>query len=134
VKRRLYVVGADNPAHVFDDLDALRREGAQPTKTRRARIKETFARVPHDRAHQLACHGITAAAWAILIEIDRLILHGRGRNPIRLTNHRLKQAGIDRYQKRRALCQLEDAGAIRVLPGAAGRAPLVLHLWFPRQD
>jgi hypothetical protein len=120
---------------VFDDLSTLRQEHAAPSADwRRARLKETFARIPHDRAQVLAHHRISGAAWIILIEVDRLILKGRGRNPVQLTNYRLKPAGISRFTKARALRQLEAAGAIRVLSGADGRAPLVLHRWFPQQD
>jgi hypothetical protein len=135
VRRRFCVVGSENPADVFDDLDALRREQAAPTPQRRQPLKETFARIPHDRAHTLARHSIGGPAWAILIELDRLILKGRGRNPVRLTNHRLKPAGIIGHVKSRALRQLEAAQAISVLShGGGGHSPLILHHWFPRQD
>jgi hypothetical protein len=121
---------------VFNDLGKLRREHTEaPTHWRRSKLQETFARIPHDRAQALAHRRICAAAWVILIELDRLILKERGRNPVRLTNYRLKPAGIARDAKARALHQLEAAGAVRVLSrGKDGRSPLVLHRWFPRQD
>jgi hypothetical protein len=129
------VVGSQNPADVFNDLDALRREQAAPTAQRRQPLKETFARIPHDRAHALARHGVGGPAWLILIELDRLILRERGRNPVRLTNHRLKAAGIIGHVKSRALSQLEAAQVINVLSrGGGGHSPLVLHRWFPQQD
>ena len=135
MRRRFRVVGSQNPADVFNDLDALRREQAAPTAQRRQPLKETFARIPHDRAHTLARYGIGGPAWAILIELDRLILKGRGRNPVRLTNHRLKAAGIIGHVKSRALRQLEAAQVISVLSrGGGGHSPLVLHRWFPQQD
>jgi hypothetical protein len=136
VVRRLFrVVGSENPTDVFDDLDALRREQAARTPQRRQPLKETFARIPHDRAHALARYRIGGPAWVILVELDRLILKGRGRNPVRLTNHRLKAAGIVGHVKSRALRQLEAVQAIRVLSrGGGGHSPVILHRWFPQQD
>jgi hypothetical protein len=92
--RRFRVVGSENASDIFNDLDALRREQAEPPTARRARLKETFARIPHDRAQGLVQHRLGYAAWGILVELDRLILLGRGRNPVRLTNYRLKELGI----------------------------------------
>jgi hypothetical protein len=121
---------------VFDDLDALRLEqGAALLPTKRGRSTETFARIPHDRALALARHKLGNAAWLVLIELDRKIFEERGRNPVRLSNHRLKLAGLTRPVKTRALRQLEAAGVITILDtGGGGRSPLVLHNWFPRQD
>jgi hypothetical protein len=135
--RKFRVVGSENPEDVFDDLDALRREQAEPLTVRRKPLKETFARIPHDQAQALARHNIGGPAWVILVELDRLILKGRGKNPVWLTNHRLGEAGIIRRTKAHALQQLEAAGVIRVVSRAErgrGHSPLVLHLWFPRQD
>jgi hypothetical protein len=135
MRRKFRVVGSQNPTDVFNDLDALGRAQAAPIFTQKSRLKETFARIPHDRAHALACHGIGGPAWVILIELDRLIFIGRGRNPVRLTNHRLKAAGISSHVKSRALRQLEAAAVIRVLSaGGGGHSPVVLHRWFPEQD
>jgi hypothetical protein len=86
-------------------------------------------------AHALACHHIGGPAWVILIELDRLIFKGHGRNPVRLTNYRLKPVGIVGRVKARALHQLEAAGAIRVMSrGGDGHSPLILHRWFSQQD
>jgi hypothetical protein len=119
--------------NVFDDLDALRRDGEQFKKqskasNRRARSGETFARIPHDRGRRLY-KKIDAAAWAILIELDWLILTSKGQNPIHLTNERLYEIGMSRNAKLKALRQLESAGVIKV--ERQGReAVLVTHLWF----
>jgi hypothetical protein len=100
---------------------------------RRQRLKETFARIPHDRARHELKH-IGAPAWRLLIEIDRLILKNRGKNPVRLSNQYLRSVGVTRHSKTRALRQLEAAGVIRVMSSGKGRAPLITHLWFPIQD
>jgi len=127
---RFRVVKTNDPAVVFDDLDAL-REAVPKVATKRARTTETFARIPHERGHALPA-GISNAGWKILIEIDRLILKGRGRNPVKLTNHRLRELGIGRATKQRQLRQLEAAGVIQIR--ARARAwTLVAHLWFPIQ-
>src|SRR6516162_3407596 len=52
MRRRFRVVG---PTDVFNNLDRLRQDQAEPpTDWRRSKLKETFARIPHDRAHALA--------------------------------------------------------------------------------
>ena len=122
-----------NPSDVFDDLSALRQEQRTPTPQRRARLTETFARIPHDRALQLYRH-IGGPAWVLLVELDRLILAVgvviRSSSPAR----GLRAAGLTRHARWRGLQQLEEAGVVRVERRGKGRSPWVLHLWFPRQD
>jgi hypothetical protein len=129
-KPRLRVVKNNDPTAVFDDIDAL-REAMPTTKSRRARATETFARFYHEKA--LALGGkIGSNGWVILVEIDRLILKGNGRNPVRLTNYRLRELGIGREVKRYQLQKLVEAGVVRVL-ARERKWTLVLHLWFPAQ-
>lgn len=130
MRKRLRVVKTGDPAAVFDDLDAL-REAMPAVATKRARTTETFARIPHDRAAALRYIG--GIGWLILVEIDRLILKGRGRNPVRLTNHRMQELGINRESKRYHLRRLEAAGVIKV-QSEARKWTLVTLLWFPVQD
>jgi hypothetical protein len=125
-------VTSHNPASVFDDLEALRRAHSAPTKPafqgqRRQRLAETFARIPHDRARRL--YRLSGAAWALLIELDRLIFEGRGCNPVRLTTKSLKDSGLTEKRKRYGLEELEDAGVIAV-ERKRGRSPLITHLWY----
>ena len=47
---KLRLVGTADPNDVFDDLAALRQEQQAPGSQRRARLTETFARIPHDKA------------------------------------------------------------------------------------
>jgi hypothetical protein len=132
-RRKFRVVGSENAEDIFDDLDALRRAQSTGAPLRRQRLKETFARIPHDRArHELKYIG--APAWRLLIEIDRLILKSRGKNPVRLTNYYLRTVGVTNHSKTRGLRQLEDAGVIRIALSGRGRAPMITHLWFPIQD
>jgi hypothetical protein len=130
---RLRLVSSQDPTSVFDDLDALRRAQPAPAgpafqRQRRQRIGETFARIPHDRARRL--YHLSGSAWALLIELDRLIFEARGKNPARLTHRCLKAAGISRWAAKRALRSLEKAGVIYV-NHKRGRGALVTHLWFP---
>ena len=129
--RKFRIVSTGEPATaVFDDLEALRTMPA--VDTRRARSHETFARFPHERA--LALRGrIDANGWVLLVELDRQILKARGRNPIRLTNHRLRELGISRVVKLRQLRRLAAAGVIR-LETEERKWTVVTHLWFPEQD
>ena len=130
-KTKLHLVGQD-PADIFNDLDKLKADSTAPA-SRRARATETFARIPHDRAralfHHLGRHA-GGPAWLILIELDRLILKGRGRNPVKLTSDALRGSGLTRRQKERGLRLLEQAGVITV-ERKRGRCPLVTHLWYP---
>jgi len=130
---RLGLVSTQDPASVFDDLEALRRAQTAPAgpafqRQHRQRIDETFARIPHDRAHRL--YRLSGSAWALLIELDRLVFEGRGKNPVRLTHRCLRAAQLSRFAAKRALRALEKAGVISV-EHRRGRAPLVTHLWFP---
>jgi DNA-binding MarR family transcriptional regulator len=131
MKRRrpkLYVVGQD-PGDVFNDLGKLRTDLAAPL--RRQRTNETFARIPHDRGLELYRHRLSGTAWAVLIELDRLILKASGRNPVRFWSPRLREIGITQHTRTRALRQLEAAGVIKVEQRGKGLSPWVLHLWYP---
>jgi hypothetical protein len=130
-RTKLHLVGHD-PTDVFDDLDKLRTDLAAPL--RRERITETFARIPHDRAIELYRHKIGEPAWAVLIELDRLVLKQRGKNPIRFWSPRLRAAGLTARTRARALRRLEAAGVIKIEQRGKGLSPWVIHLWYHRQD
>ena len=130
---RLRLVDSPDPARVFNDLDALRGAQTAPATPafqgqRRQRSVETFARIPHDRARRL--YHLSGSAWALLIELDRLILEARGRNPVRQTTKTLKASGLSEKRKRSGVDELEAAGVLTV-ERQRGRSPLVTHLWFP---
>jgi hypothetical protein len=129
---KLHLVGQDT-AEIFDDLGKLRSDLAAPP-LRRPRAVETFARIPHDKGLALCRHRLGFAAWAVLIELDRLILKHRGRNPVRLESSRLRGAGINYQTRARALRQLAGVGVLQVERRGLGLAPWVTHLWYPRQD
>jgi hypothetical protein len=126
---KLHLIG-QAPADIFADLDELRDE--LRTSGRRGRTTETFARVPHDKALALYRHGLSAAAWAILIELDRIILKGRGQNPVRFWSPRLRAVGIKCSVRARALRQLEATGVIIVRRKARGLSPWIFHTWYPK--
>jgi hypothetical protein len=125
---RLHLVGQD-PGDVFNDLGKLRTDLAAPL--RRQRIVETFARIPHDKALELYRHKIDRAAWVVLIELDRLVLKARGKNPVRFWSPRLRAVGVTGRTRMRALRQLEVAGVIRVEQRGKGLSPWVAHLRYP---
>jgi hypothetical protein len=68
----------------------------------------------------------------LLIELDRLIFEGRGRNPLKLTSATRKAAGLSRWAQDRGLSLLEAAGTVTV-ERKRGRCPLVTLLWYPVQ-
>jgi hypothetical protein len=148
---RLRLVGNDRDGTaVFDDMEKLRADletaAAATTTTpegsvgqtltqRRHRETETFARVPHDRGLELyRRHRISGPAWAVLIELDRMVLTQRGKNPVCFWSPRLRAAGLVRGVRTRALRQLAAAGVVEVEWGTRGLSPLVRHLWYPPHD
>jgi hypothetical protein len=132
MKRRLklHLVGQD-PADIFQDLDQLREDLATPAQQRK-RVTETFARIPHDKALELYRLKISGHAWQVLIELDRIILKSRGRNPVRFYSPRLRAAGLNHQIRARALWHLERAGVIIIKRRGHGRSPWVFHTWYPK--
>src|SRR5262245_64966892 len=106
---KLHLVGQD-PADVFNDLDQLRAQMA--VSQRRPKTAETFARIPHDKGLALYRSRIGRGAWAILIELDRLILKAGGRNPVRLWSRKLRDAGVSKQTGARGVRELQAAGVV----------------------
>jgi hypothetical protein len=127
---KLHLVGQE-PADIFEDLDRLRADLAAPQQ-RRQRLTETFARIPHDKALALYRHKVSRHAWAVLIELDRIILKAGGRNPVRFWSGRLRAVGIKQQTRARALRELERAGVILVKRFGNGLSPWVYHSWYPQ--
>jgi hypothetical protein len=125
---KLHLIG-QAPADIFADLDQL-RDDLKPALQRRPRSQETFARIPHDKALALK---ISGTAWKVLVELDRIILKGRGQNPVRFWSPRLRKAGITTHKRAYALRQLEAAGVIIVRRKSKGLSPWVFHTWYPKQ-
>jgi hypothetical protein len=123
---------------LFDDFDG--DPLADPLETpsqktpawkKRLRMDETFACVPYEKAMALGRYDLGAAAWLILIELDRLILVSGGYNPVRLPSRRLQEiGGVSPMRKSRGLRQLEEAKVVTVERGNR-RSPLITSHWFP---
>ena len=79
--------------------------------------------------HAKLFHHIGGPAWLLLVEIDRLIFEGGGRNPVKLTTDALQGSGLTRWEKERGLRLLEQARVITV-QRKRGRCPFVTHLWY----
>jgi hypothetical protein len=130
-KRRLRLV---QPSPRFD-LEKFRtarsfeinETPAQERPPRRMTMK--FARLPHVWARRLREHRISADAWYLLCELDRLILEPGGSNPVKLATEALKSMKLNRWAAGRALRWLEKAGAV-IVTRHRGRAPLVKALWY----
>jgi hypothetical protein len=131
MRRKLRLVSSGEPTDIFDDLDRLRARTPRPSG--RERVTETFARIPHDRALELH-RKLSAPAWVVLIELDRIILKHRGQNPVKFVSARLRRLGLVREMRRRALQQLSTAGVIKIESRGAGLAPWVTHSWYPLRD
>jgi hypothetical protein len=122
--------------NVFEDMDALRQDSEQlklkvkTGRSRHARSTESFARIPHDRGLRLYGQ-ISAAAWVIMIELDRLIFKFKGQNPIPLKFDRLYAIGMARSTVNKALRQLQKAKVIQVKQWGSGRRnTMITHLWY----
>src|SRR5262245_45168581 len=105
-KRHLRLVGDTDPTSVVDDLDKLRSAQCGGS-ARRAHSTQTFARMPHDAVLALYRYRLPCAAWVLLIELDRILLRRRGKNPFKLSSSRLRQIGLKQQTRHRALRQLE---------------------------
>ena len=106
---------------------------AGPASSLRRREVETFARIPHNRALKLYPRRLTGSAWAVLIELDRMILAARGRKS-RSFLEPTAACAVSRDVRTQALKRLEAAGVVEVEWRGHGLAPMVRHLWFPEQD
>jgi hypothetical protein len=132
-KPALRVVGSnDNVDPLFADYGPA--AGAPPPgRVRRPLASRPFARVYLDDADRLFDHRVGGAAWRLLVEIDRLILAQRNRNPVRLYSPRLRRLGLTRATRQRALRQLVKAGLIEIEQNSRGLSPWVRHLGYPVQ-
>jgi hypothetical protein len=140
---RLVSKNEDDATNIFDDLDKLRADvsaggAAQPVgpeaplRSRRAREVVEFARLPYDLAFGLYKH-VGGAPWIVLVELDRMILSQRGKNPVIFWSPRLRALGLTKHTRARALRQLEAAGVIKVVQRERGLGPWVTHLCYPLQ-
>jgi hypothetical protein len=109
------------------EIETLKTVASPPRRGMRG-DKETFARIPHNKGMRL--YGIDGAAWVVLLELDRLIFKAYGRNPVKLGNESLKDIGMPRNTKWKALRQLQKAGVITVVQQGQ-EATLVTHHWHP---
>ena len=133
---QLRLVDSQDSVSVFDDLDALRQAQAAPTpsrpasrKHRRPKITTKFVAITHVLGRRLWEQRVSATAWFLLVELDRLIHEPQGRNPLSLTTMGLASTGLTTRQVDHALRQLEGAGAVAV-ERHRGRAPVVEALWY----
>jgi diketogulonate reductase-like aldo/keto reductase len=112
---------ADNPF----DLEQFRlpekvvAEGLVADKRRRR--QQQFVKFPNSWAEALR-----GARRVGTYRIALYLLHQRWKNgecPITLSNVALEWLGVTRWEKWRALAELEQAGLIKVEKGGPGRAP-----------
>jgi hypothetical protein len=141
---RLVAKGERDATGIFDNMDKLRADIATPLpqrtrsegllRSRRKHEAETFARIPHDRALELFRRRIGEAAWIVLIELDRVVLAQRGKNPVLFWSPRLRAAGLVSRARIRALRRLEAAGVVEIEYRGSGLSPWVTHLWYPQRE
>jgi hypothetical protein len=128
-KPSLRVVGSNNNTDpLFADYGPA--VGGLTHHPRRSPAVRLFARIYFDDADRLFTYRASGAAWRLLVEIDRLILAQRGRNPMRLYSPRLHRAGFSRATRKRALQQLIKAGLIEIEQDSKGLSPWVRHLGY----
>ena len=105
-KPPLRLVGTGDAA-IFDDLEKLQDEQSRLTVPRK-RLTETFARIPHDKALGLWRHRLNGTAWVVLIELDRLILKARGRNPVKFSQSAAAQVWANNSVRAHAFRRLRS--------------------------
>jgi hypothetical protein len=87
---------------------------AAPKPALRPRLKDSFVRLPLPNAVRLGGKA-SGAAWAVFVCLLDLEFRARVKNqPLALTNGKLQKWNISRYQKMRALIELEALGLISV--------------------
>jgi hypothetical protein len=145
-KLRLIPKAEIGSTSIFNDMDKLRTDLASGIPETAAHAKdsalpaistkevETFAPIPHDYAVELFQHSVGGAAWAVLIELHRMIFAARGKNPVRFWSPRLRAAGLTARTRTRALRQLEAAGVVEVEWMGRGLSPKVRHLRYPQRE
>jgi hypothetical protein len=69
----------------------------------------------------------------VLIELDRIILKHRGRNPIEFASGRLRQIGLTHHTRMRALQQLAAADVIKIEQRGAGFASSSYSFMVPAE-
>ena len=121
----------------FDDLDGLklspetaeRLAKAKPRQEAKAkRQARLFAMLPIEQFQSLAA-GAKSTLLATILELDRLVLNSYSRsNKVKLSNQRLRQLGISRTGKARALGVLEKHGLVTVVRSGK-ECPLVTVHW-----
>jgi hypothetical protein len=124
--------------HSFDpkDLqlstDIVASALSKPPKRKIAKTqKATFVKIPYKEGMQIADH-CNDALLAVLLELTRLTFIGFGRNPVELSNAKLRSVGVTPESKRKTLLRLEKTGLISVERRGL-KAPLVTLKWLPIQ-
>jgi hypothetical protein len=106
---------------------------AKPSKAvprKRPLSDETFVRIPYRRVTELYGR-LSAASYAVLIELDHQHFKARGKNPLKLTNQTdLAAAGMPRNTKARALRELQAVGLITLQKEGKGAFVVTLS-WHP---
>jgi hypothetical protein len=104
----------------------LTDESLQRRQQREKKQNLLFARIPYVLGMKAA--GIaTEPVWATLLALWHLRFT-RHKNPVELPNTYLKECGISRHSKLRALQKLEAVGLIRV-EYRERKSPLITLLW-----
>jgi hypothetical protein len=118
-----------DPANVKLDHEAVKASAERAAKkTAEKPAREPFVMLPYEQLLQGA-GAMRNAAMAVAIELDHLVFRTH-RNPVELTNTPLRDVGICREAKIRALRKLEQVGLVAVV-WRGQRAPLVTVLWRP---
>jgi hypothetical protein len=133
-KRRLRLVqpNLEFDLNKFKTKRSFEAETATEIQTRRRpprRMTKKFVRFPHGWGRRLWEHQVSATAWYLLIELDRLIHEPGKGNPVKLSTEALKSMRLSRWTAWRALRQLEGAGAVTVTRHR-GRLPVVDLIWY----
>jgi hypothetical protein len=94
-------------------------------------ISKTYGVYALDWLARLQAVVRTPAQQTIALLLYGKCLRQRGRTTVSLSNAELRQYGVSRYAKYRALALLREAGVIATDEGRNGRSVRITLLWFP---
>jgi hypothetical protein len=98
-----------------------------PTKSR---FKGEFSKVPNVVWEALFNGNASSSAWKLVLALQELwFRHPNHYNPVRFTTTHAQSFGFSRFQKYRALSELERLGQITVHSAGNGKNPWVTLRW-----
>ncbi len=112
-------------------LEARKPESpTSKSKPRPQRNPQKFYLIPAELVERICRKPNLDNTIRVIFALEKLWYQRFRENPVKLTNETLKEFGVSRYQKYRALKYLQETGCIEV-ERRVRKSPLVTLNWFP---